>query len=192
MTDYGEFRFPADAEGVRNALGNVDAPYLDHLLRMMADRDHALEHFIDGRNIPIDAQDVGAGWIVATTNHDLFSFTVNAKDGNPFPFATIQQPMLTLSCNPGDAVAWDATLQLRTATAGGGTLLGSVNQRNPGTFARYTAVLIGDEWVVAPNVAQTYTVRVLYSTAVPTTGLDTSGLGDNRARTRIRRDMSTF
>lgn len=194
MTDYGEFRFPTDAEGVRNALGDVEVPQLAHLLQIMADRDLALEHFIDGRNIPNHQVSFGA-WASSTADFDIATWTVLMQDlTTPFPFATIQQPFVTVTCQPGDIATWDLTLQVRTAAAGGGTLLGQVDRRASGTNQRFTLVIVCDEWVVAPNVAQSYWVRAVYSGGPPTVGLEAEagGRGERRARTRIRRDMSTF
>lgn len=196
MSDsYGDLRHPAEYGAIEKALmalvGEDKHAEARALAQHFGDNMRALEDHVMGMWIPNDEQDLN-GWILATTTHDLFSWTVHNVDGQPFPFATRQQPMVTLACQPGDAVAWDAQLQVRTATAGGGTLLGVSEQRNPGTNNRYTATIICNEWVVAAETAQTYTVRLVYSTAVPTTGLDASGIGEQRARTRIRRDVNAF
>jgi hypothetical protein len=194
---WGDFQVPHDAAAVHQAIvsaGAQDSPVITALLKMLADRDLALETFMRGVNIPNVEQDVPM-WTQTggATSTDVSSWQVaQGHSFDAWPFGTLQQPFVSVGVVTRDAsIAWDLTLGVYTAPNAGGTNLGNWGMRNDSGVTIVQAQILCDEYYVDPDTLQTYYLHAQFTTASPTLGMqaETAGRCDRWARTRIRRYM---
>lgn len=136
------------------------------------------------RSIPAEQQQKDAlSWSQTATSFDLDSFEVPAS---PLHYPVWVRPRVALAIDPSDAVTWDVSLEVRTASGGGGSSLGKTGFRNLGIHAHLQAHIDCDEFFIAAGDQQTFFVRATYAGSSPTAGFDPITIGDRAARTIIR------
>jgi hypothetical protein len=111
-------------------------------------------------------------WAPRTTDGDLTSIVFAAS----WPLTLVTEWVLHI--NPSDSVAWDAELQIRTASGGGGSVVGYTLFRNPGLNQRFTTRIVA-RVSMTPSATQTLYLHVKYYTDTPTTGFDDSSLASS-------------
>jgi hypothetical protein len=85
-----------------------------------------------------------------------------------------------LYVNPSDNDNWDCQIQLRTAAAGGGNLLGESSFRNGGLNSREAVVFPCSPLDVAAGATPTLYLYANYSTATPSVGFTPTAAGLGR------------
>lgn len=164
--------------GLRKIRGHT--PILSTVLVLKNGPNYTIIGSLDTGSNTEEYVEAAVTWSARTTDGDLFSFNVG-----PYTIDTMMIPSLSLYINPSDAVAWDAAIQVRTAAAGAGTLLGDGGFRNAGLNQRTQVVVPCLPVNVDAGVTQTFYGRVDYNTNTPTTGFVPSALSLNHHITRV-------